>query len=90
MLTATTTTAEFEDEIFQEIRQLLESFNSTGKEIGVQTDILQDLTVDSLAVMNFIMTLEDKFDISIPLNVLPGIRTVGDLVTTIHRTATEV
>lgn len=89
MLTATTTTAEFEDEIFQEIRRLLEPFNSTDQEIGIQTDILQDLTVDSLAVMNFIMTLEDRFDISIPLNVLPDIRTVGDLVTTIHRTATE-
>ena len=90
MLTATTTTAEFEDEIFQEIRRLLEPFNPTGQEIGIQTDILQDLPVDSLAVMNFIMTLEDKFDISIPLNVLPDIRTVGDLMTTIHRTATEV
>lgn len=90
MLTATTTTTEFEDEIFQEICRLLESFNSTGKEIGVQTDILQDLTVDSLAVMNFIMTLEDKFDISVPLNVLPDIRTVGDLVTTIHRATMEV
>ena len=90
MLTATTTTAEFEDEIFREIRRLLEPFNSTDKEIGVQTDILQDLTVDSLAVMNFIMTLEDKFDISVPLNVLPDIRTVGDLVTTIHRATMEV
>ena len=35
--------------------------------------------------MDFIMDLEEKFDISIPLNLVPEIQSVGDLVTTIAR-----
>jgi acyl carrier protein len=35
--------------------------------------------MDSLAVMDLMMELEDKFDVSIPLNQLAEIQTVGDL-----------
>lgn len=59
---------------------MLEPFNNSENKIGRETDILRDLNIDSLSVMNFIMKIEDEFDISIPLNVLPDIRTVNDLV----------
>ena len=52
---------------------------------AMRTDISRDLNLDSLAVMDFIMDLEEKFDISIPLNLVPEIQSVGDLVTTIAR-----
>lgn len=44
------------------------------------TQIVQDLGMDSLAVSNLIMTLEDDLDISIPLNRVAEIVTVDDLV----------
>jgi acyl carrier protein len=45
-----------------------------------ETDIARDLAVDSLALMNIVMELEDRFDISIPLDRLADIQTIKDLV----------
>jgi acyl carrier protein len=43
------------------------------------TVIVEDLGLDSLAVMNFVMEIEDKLDVSVPLDRLADIRTVDDL-----------
>jgi acyl carrier protein len=52
-----------------------------GRTVRLQdeTDIARDLEVDSLALMNIVMELEDRFDISIPLDRLADIQTIGDL-----------
>lgn len=52
-----------------------------GREVHVEagTDIVADLQVDSLALMNIVMELEDAFDISIPLDRIAEIRTAGEL-----------
>lgn len=44
------------------------------------TVIVDDLGLDSLAVMNFVMEIEDKLDVSVPLDRLADIRTIDDLV----------
>lgn len=44
-----------------------------------QTRIARDLELDSVAIMDFVMDLEDRFDISIPLERIAEIETVGDL-----------
>ncbi len=43
------------------------------------TVIAEDLGLDSLAVMNVVMDIEDKLDVSVPLDRLADIRTVDDL-----------
>jgi len=48
-------------------------------EVRSESHIGRDLAVDSLALMNIIMELEDTFDISIPLDRLASVETVGDL-----------
>ena len=53
-------------------------------QISDDTNIARDLGLDSLAVMNFIMALEDEYDISIPLDRVAQVETVGDLVTAIE------
>ena len=55
--------------------------NVLGRPVQVtaDTDIVRDLDVDSLALMNIVMELEDKFDVSIPLDRLAPVRTAGDL-----------
>jgi acyl carrier protein len=45
-----------------------------------ETDIVEDLGMDSLGVMNFVMAIEDFYDISIPLDRIAQIETVGDLI----------
>ncbi|HYD68168.1 MAG TPA: acyl carrier protein [Azospirillum sp.] len=51
--------------------------------VGPQTNIIRDLGLDSLTVMNFVMALEDHFDVSIPMDRLADIETVGDLAAAI-------
>ena len=43
------------------------------------TVITDDLGLDSLAVMDFVMEIEDDLDVSVPLDRLANIRTVDDL-----------
>lgn len=57
---------------------------SKVRNIGADTSISQDLGLDSLAVMNFVMTLEDRFDVSIPMDKIVDVETVGDLAAVIE------
>lgn len=58
---------------------LLEARNRTGKPLDETTDLVADIGLSSLQVMELIERLEDHFDLSIPLNILPDVTTVGDL-----------
>jgi len=44
------------------------------------SDLVADLGFDSLQVLEVIAELEDRFDISIPLNDVPTTRTVAQVV----------
>lgn len=74
-----------QDEIFVEISRMLEAYRKGPAPITGETDIARDLNLDSLAVMDLMMELEEKFDISIPLNLVPEIQTVDDLTATIRK-----
>ena len=43
-------------------------------------DLVADLGLDSLQVLEVVVELEDRFDISIPLNDVPATRTVAQVV----------
>ena len=47
-------------------------------------DLVNDLGLDSVKVMEILEILEDSFDISIPINILPGISTINDLAVEIQ------
>lgn len=57
----------------------LESQNKKNIELSEGTALVADLGLSSLEVMEFIEKIEDHFDISIPLNILPDVNTIGDL-----------
>ena len=59
---------------------------TVGRQIDIadDTNIARDLGLDSLAIMNFIMALEDEYDISIPLDRVAQVETIGDLVKAIE------
>jgi acyl carrier protein len=44
------------------------------------SDLVADLGFDSLQVLEVIAALEDRFDVSIPLNDVPATRTVAQIV----------
>jgi len=71
------------DNVVVEIATMLDRFRKSPEPITASTDISRDLNMDSLAVMDLLMELEDRFDVSIPLNMVPEIATVGQLAQTI-------
>jgi acyl carrier protein len=73
---------------FEEIVSLLGEHFPEKAPITAEMHISRDLGLDSLAAMDLLMSLEDRFDISIPLNSLPEVETVGDLVALIDATRT--
>ena len=72
-------TANSED-IFDKLCELLIPFNKNSIELKPDTEFSADLSIDSVSVMDFVMEVEDHFDIDIPLNVLGDTHTMSDLV----------
>ena len=44
-----------------------------------EENLASDLGIDSAQLMEVLLEVEDEFDISIPLNVLPNVYSVNDL-----------
>ncbi len=76
------------EHIYQKICELLVPYNPKGRVITLQSGIVSDLEVDSTAVFDLIMGLEDFYDISIPMEMVSDIKTVGELVAAV-RSLTE-
>ncbi len=55
----------------------------------LQSDLVADLGFDSLQVLEVIAELEDRFDISIPLNDVPATRTVARVVAQVAQLVAE-
>ena len=66
-------------DVMQEICRQLAPYQAEEKPITGQTVIYKDLSIDSLAVMDIVMELEDQFDVAIPINVVAEIRTIEEL-----------
>ena len=61
-----------------------------ASDIASETNIVRDLSLDSLAVMDLVMALEDFFDISIPLDRIADTETVFQLAGVVQSLQTEV
>jgi len=46
---------------------------------SAETSLIDDVALDSAATMMLVFDLEEKFDVSIPLNDLSDVRTIGEL-----------
>ena len=73
----------------KELFQILKPFVPEGREIHTDTDLVADLDLDSMKVMDIVADVEDAFDISVPLNILPDIRTIGDFTGQIQKLLEE-
>ena len=50
-----------------------------------ESDLVADLGFDSLQVLETVSALEDRFDIAIPMDEVPTIRTVAQVVERVAR-----
>jgi acyl carrier protein len=52
---------------------------SAGKPIGTDTNMVTGLQLDSFQVMEFMLEVEDRFDVAIDLESLSDMQTIRDL-----------
>lgn len=77
--------AEFDDPLFAEVRPILERYRPAGVALTPSTEFSGDLNIDSVAAMDLIMEVEDKFGIDIPMNLVADLRNVHDLLDVIRQ-----
>ncbi len=77
------------DHIVSQVIDAIGEIVSQDIDITEDTDLISDLEFDSLKVMNLMEDVEDRFDISVPLNVLADIRTIKDLALQLERLTGE-
>ena len=66
--------------IESEVISVLKGVNPRPIEPTPSSDLVTDLGFDSLQIMEVIAELEDRFDVSIPINDVPSTRTVSQIV----------
>jgi acyl carrier protein len=66
------------EDILDQLYRILTPFVTENRKLEADTDLVADLGLDSMRVMDILAEVEDHFDISVPLNILPDIRTIGD------------
>jgi acyl carrier protein len=72
-------------DILQKLYHHLRQFTDPDVEITPQTDLINQLAIDSVKLLNLIMEIEDEFDISVPINALADVQTVHELANLIHQ-----
>lgn len=66
---------------FEKIKKIIAKNLSINEEkVTMEADFINDLGADSIDLVEIYMDLEDEFNMSIPDQELPNIKTVGDLV----------
>lgn len=67
--------------IFEKVSEIVSTELSVSKdEIKLETHLQDDLGADSLDAVELVMTIEEKFNLSIPDDAAQNLRTVGDIV----------
>ena len=72
-------------EILQRLCHHIKQFTGPDVEILPQTDLINQLAIDSVKLLNLIMEIEDEFDISVPINALADVQTVQELANLIFQ-----
>ena len=76
-------------EIFDQVCELIAPFNQKAVSIETDTTFATDLELDSLSVMDMLAAIEDHFDVTVPLNILPDLETVGQVAQAIKKILDE-
>ena len=66
---------------FEKIKKIIaKNLSISEDKVTMEADFVNDLGADSIDLVEIYMDLEDEFELSIPDQELPNIKTVGDLV----------
>ncbi len=66
------------------VLELITSFNKKSVPISLSSTFARDLAFDSLTVMDLVAAIEDEYDLILPLNMLPDLETVQQLINAVE------
>ncbi len=73
--------------VFEKVKALLaDQLQINPDDIKMESRLFEDLHADSANVMIMVMDVEEAFNITVDDDVLPKIRTVGDVVNYLEKT----
>lgn len=75
--------------IYARIIELIEPLNAKKVPLAETTTFAGDMEMDSLTVMDLVASMEDEWDILIPLNMLPDLETIGQVADAVHGLVTK-
>ena len=64
----------------QAVRAALATVRADAVDIAGSTDLARELGLDSVQVMDMVMEIEDRLDVSVPVETLADARTLDQLV----------
>lgn len=71
--------------VLEKVKAILaEQFGVEEDKITADTDLQEDLSADSLDVVDLLMSIEDEFEVEVPDEEIENIKTVGALVSYIE------
>lgn len=71
--------------LFRDVCAILQRYAPDDVELTPTTELSGDLNIDSVAAMDLIMEIEDKFGIDIPINLVSDLRNLEDLVAVVRQ-----
>lgn len=75
--------------VYARIIELIEPLNAKKVVLTEATTFAGDMEMDSLTVMDLVASMEDEWDILIPLNMLPDLETIGQVADAVHGLVTK-
>jgi len=75
--------------VYARIIELIEPLNARKVALTETTTFAGDMEMDSLTVMDLVASMEDEWDILIPLNMLPDLETIGQVADAVHGLVTK-
>lgn len=71
--------------VVPQLYEILKPYAPDGQTLSDETELVADLDLDSMKVMEVLLEVEERFDISIPLNIVPDVRTIRDFARQIEQ-----
>lgn len=79
-----------DEDVLQQFQLILQEIMPEKKiQVRPELGLINDLNLDSLKIMELLEKLEDNYDISIPINILADVRSVGDLTRAVRKLTSE-
>lgn len=78
-----------ENEIIETLYGFLARFPKAAGKLGPDTKLADDLSLDSVNLMELLVEIEDHYDIGLPLNMMADITTIRELAAKIAELVEE-